>query len=128
MSRTDPLASLGESLRLFTAEGWDGANVTLECPEMTKVSQSEVKMKTIIRSHMTPRWSRLFIFYSSIVKPYQDSKQRKSRKTLYIFISDIILGSCLLVAANRNAAGIFTSCGHGISLRFALKKALKWIG
>ena len=41
VSRTDPLASLGQSLRLFTAESWDGANVTLECPEMTKVSQSE---------------------------------------------------------------------------------------
>ncbi len=78
---------------------------------------------------MTPRWLFLFIrVVSAIVKPYQDSKQRKGRKTLYIFISDIIRGSCLFVAANRNAAGIFTSCGHGISLRFALKKALKWIG
>ena len=37
VSRTDPLASLGQSLKLFTAESWDGTNVTLECPEMTKV-------------------------------------------------------------------------------------------
>ena len=55
VSRTDPLASLGQSLRLFTAESWDGTNVTLECPEMTKVSQSEdskvlINQRTIIRS------------------------------------------------------------------------------
>ena len=47
VSRTDPLASLGQSLRLFTAESWDGTNVTLECPEMTKVSQSEASEVSI---------------------------------------------------------------------------------
>ena len=55
MSRTDPLASLGQSLRLFTAESWDGTNVTLECPEMTKVSQSEAS--EVLTNQRTIIWS-----------------------------------------------------------------------